>query len=220
VSTAEIGQQKEASLQFVAGGSLVEAIGGLGAVVLGILGLAGVNPQLMAAVSALAIGAALLAEGGSLASRYSALAPDFAGAAGSQEVGTGLTAELVGGVAGVALGILAILGVDPMILLSASVIVFGAALLIGSSATARVNDLRLSAATGMSERAREIAREAVSAATGAEVLVGLASITLGVLALVTGLSLSLVLVAMLAVGSAVLLAGSAVGTRIMSVVRH
>ncbi len=220
MSTVEIGHRKETSLQFVAGRSLIEAVGGLGALVLGILGLAGVDAQLMAPIATLAIAAALLAEGGSLASRYSDLAPDFAGPHASLEVGTGLTAELIGGIAGVALGILAILGVDPMTLLAAAAIVFGAALLVGSAATARVNDLRLSVTTGVSDKAREIAREAVSGATGAEVLVGLASVVLGILAIVTGGSLRLVLVAMLAVGAAILLAGSAVGTRIMSLIRH
>jgi hypothetical protein len=216
VSTAEMGHGKESSLQYVAGGSLVEAIGGLGAVILGIVGLAGVAPQLLASVAALAIGAALLAEGGSLASRYS----DFTGPYGSQEVGTGVTAELVGGMAGVALGILAILGVEPLVLLAVAAIVFGAALLIGSTATARMNDLRQSASAGMSDRARQVAREAVSGATGAQVLVGLAAVALGILALVAGARETLILIAMLAVGGSILLTGSAVGARIMSLVRH
>jgi hypothetical protein len=220
VSTAEMGHGKESSLQYVAGGSLVEAIGGLGAVILGIVGLAGVAPQLLASVAALAIGAALLAEGGSLASRYSDLAPDFTGPYGSQEVGTGVTAELVGGMAGVALGILAILGVEPLVLLAVAAIVFGAALLIGSTATARMNDLRQSASAGMSDRARQVAREAVSGATGAQVLVGLAAVALGILALVAGARETLILIAMLAVGGSILLTGSAVGARIMSLVRH
>jgi hypothetical protein len=220
VSTAEFGHEKQTSLEFVAGGSIVEAVGGLAGVVLGILGLAGVDPALMASIAALAIGAALLSESGALAGRYSSLLADMPGAYASQELGTGMTAELIGGATGVALGILAILGVAPTVLLSVAALVFGASLLVGSAATARMNDLRFAAGEGLDERTRRIMHEAVSGATGAQVMVGLGGIALGILALVGLATLSLVLVAMLAVGVSILLTGSAVGARVMSVLKH
>jgi hypothetical protein len=220
MSTAELGHEQRATLQYVAGGSIVEGIGGLAAVVLGILGLAGVFPTLMAAIAALAIGAALLSEGASLAGRYSNLVSQIGGAHASEELGTGLTTELLGGVVGVTLGILALLGVAPMTLLSVAAIAFGASLLVGSTANARLNDLRFASTGVEGDRTREIIREAVSAATGAQLLVGLGGIALGILALVGVASLNLVLIAMLAVGVSVLLSGTAIGSRMMRILRH
>ena len=46
-------QEREATMSIVAGGSFAEAIGGIGAVVLAILGLVGVMPEDMAAIVAL-----------------------------------------------------------------------------------------------------------------------------------------------------------------------
>jgi hypothetical protein len=220
MSTAELGHGQRATVQYVAGGSIVEGIGGLAAVVLGILGLAGLFPMLMAAIAALAIGAALLSEGASLAGRYSSLVSEIGGAHVSEELGTGLTTELLGGIAGVTLGILAILGVAPTTLLSVAAIAFGASLLVGSTATGRLNDLRFTSTGTEDDRTREILREAISGATGAQQLVGLGSIALGILALVGIASLNLVLIAMLAVGVSVLLSGSAIGARMMRILRH
>ena len=53
-------KQRERSMKIVTGGSLTEALGGCGAVVLAILGLAGALPITMASVGVIAIGVALL----------------------------------------------------------------------------------------------------------------------------------------------------------------
>ncbi len=215
-------QRHEVSLRLVASGSFIEAAGGIAGLILGILGLAGVWPELLAAVAVLAIGFALLAEGGALAARYADLAPEMAGGreATSHEFGTGLTAELIGGIAGVCFGVLALLRVAPTTLLSVAALVFGGALLIGSAATARLNDLRLGLGENVSDRTRRLAEEAISGATGAQVLVGLSDIVLGILSLVGVVRMDLVLIAMLATGVSVLLTGTVVGSRLMSVIQH
>ncbi|MDC0740340.1 hypothetical protein [Polyangium mundeleinium] len=56
-------QERERSMQVVTAGSLVEALGGVAAVVLAVLGLAGIARQTMIAVAIIAIGAALLFAG-------------------------------------------------------------------------------------------------------------------------------------------------------------
>jgi hypothetical protein len=66
---------------------------------------------------------------------------------------------------------------------------------------------------------QQIAREAVSAAAGMQMFVGLGSITLGILALVGLAPLTLVLVAMLALGAAVLLSGAAIRSRMLPLFR-
>ena len=65
--SAWLGQQR--AMRVVTAGSIVEALGGIGAVVLSILGLAGLARATMIAISIIAIGAALLFAGGAMASR-------------------------------------------------------------------------------------------------------------------------------------------------------
>ncbi len=210
-------QEHRATLRLVSGGSIVEAVGGTGAVVLAILGLTGISPELLASIAALALGAALLSEGGALAARFSNLLAEAAPRRVEQEIGGGLSAELLGGAAGVALGILALLGVSTMTLLAVSAIVFGASLLVGSAATAGVDALMLGVPD---DRTRQLAHEAVRGASGAQLMVGLGAVALGILALLGIDPLTLVLAAMLAVGASVLLTGSVLGGRLMSAIRH
>src|SRR5689334_3017390 len=97
----------ERSLKVATGGSVLEAIVGIAAVVLAIIGLAGILPRDMAAVGAIVIGASLLFEGGSVAASYRQA---FAGAAGGDtaaaDLGGAMTVEFLGGFAGIVLGIL------------------------------------------------------------------------------------------------------------------
>ena len=84
--------------------------------VLAILGLAGVVPMYMAFIATIVLGVALLFEGWALASRYSKLLSEMGGGLlTATELGGGITAEFLAGAAGVALGILALLGVVPMV---------------------------------------------------------------------------------------------------------
>lgn len=200
------------TMELVAGGSTGEAIGGIGAVVLAILGLAGVLPFVLAAVATICVGAALILEGGALTARYSRILREVGARSQTEvgEVGGGMTTELLGGVAGVVLGVLAILGVASLSLMAIAAIVFGVSLLLGSGTTTHLN--ALPSDYEMASAAR-VAGEAVRASAGTQVLVGLASATLGVLALIGLSPLTLVLVAMLGVGGATLMTGSALTGR-------
>jgi hypothetical protein len=203
------------SFETLAGGSAVEAAGGLGAAILGILGLAGVFPGYLEAVATIALGVALFAEGGAVAARYRRVLTQAGGGRfEASELGGGITAELLAGGAGAVLGVLALLGVVPPILIASAVIVFGAGLVFGSGATARLN--AFAAAAGSDEHTAHVAREAVRAAGGAQVLIGIASVVLGVLALVGIAPMTLALVALLALGASVMLSGSAITGRMLS----
>ena len=133
-------QGREATMSIVAGGSFAEAIGGVGAVVLAILALVGVMPERMAAIATLAVGGALLLEGIAIATRFSNLFSQTGRSlADAAELGGGMGAEFLGGVAGGVLGLLAILNIAPMTLMSIAIIVLGAALLLSSGTTYRVS---------------------------------------------------------------------------------
>ena len=107
-------------------------------------------------------------------------------------------------------------GVAPMVLTPIAAIVFGSALLMGSGATSRLSSLRIVGHEGH-EMARRVTHEAVMAASGAQVLVGLASAVLGILALLGIAPMILTLAAMLSVGASVLLSGVAISDRMLSI---
>lgn len=212
------------SAKVIGSGSSVAALCGLGAVVLSILGLAGMASVEMCAIAVLAAGAGLLIEGGAIAARHQnieAAAAVAAGHKGEMEVESGMTAEMVGGVAGIVLGILALIHIAPLALLPVSAIVLGATLLLGSGATYQVADIP--GQDQQSVRAHRMMHRAASSAAGADVLIGLGSITLGILGLigVAGHGTPLLsLVALLCVGVAGLLSGSVMGARMEAMFRH
>lgn len=209
-------RHEEQRAGYLGGGSAVEAIGGIAAVILAILGLAGVLPVYMVAIAAVVVGASLVMEGGATASRFSrtvAEAPEAAAAEG--EIGGGVTTEFLGGVAELVLGILALLGLSPEVLIPVAAIVFGGALLLGSGAAARLGSFGWSQQT--TDRAsRVVAREAASTAAATQGLIGIASIILGILAVVQIQPLTLTLVAMLALGTAILISGASLSTHLVT----
>ncbi|MEJ2344967.1 MAG: hypothetical protein P8076_02215 [Gammaproteobacteria bacterium] len=206
--------------EFVTGGSAAEIVGGVAAVVLAILGLAHVAPRFMLTIATIAIGAALLFEGASIAAEYSKLLTRTTESTfEATEMGGGMTAQMAAGIAGVVLGILALLGLDSMILAPAAAIVFGTALAFSSGMISRLNDLKIET-SGAHATARKVAREAVSASAGTQVLIGLGTVVLGILALVGIAPMVLSLVALLSVGASVLLSGSAVSGKILAMVRR
>ena len=100
-----------------------------GAVVLSILGIVGVFQNDLAAIAVIGVGVILLFQGANVVLRYTELLCE-AGATGkarAAEVSRGITAEFLAGVAGIVLGILALLRIVPMLVckISALSICFG-----------------------------------------------------------------------------------------------
>jgi hypothetical protein len=204
----------------LASGSVAEIIGGLAAIVLTILGLAHVAPTLMLPIATITIGVALVFEGGSIAAEYSRIistTPE--NTMQSVEMGGGVAAEMVAGIAGIVLGMLALLGLDSLTLSASAVIVYGTALTLSSGMTSRFNNLRIEV-SGVQHGAWRVTHDAVTAAAGTPVLVGLAAGVLGILALVGIAPTVMVLVALLTVGTSLLLSGGAVGGRLIRLFRH
>lgn len=201
----------------VIGGSSTEAIAGAAALVLAILGLAQIAPRFMIAISAIALGAGLILDGAGITAEYSRiLTRSGNGAINNVELGGGISTQIGGGVAAVVLGVLALLNLDPTTLMAIATIVLGATLVFSSGEAARLNALKIETSSDH-ELAKRVARDALTAATGTEVLVGLAAVVLGILALVGIDPTTLILVGMLAVGAAVLLTGGAVVGKMLSI---
>ena len=213
---AQEDRETKRSMKVVTGGASTEAVLGAAAVVLAILGLAEVQTFYMLTIATIAIGAALFVEGASIMGRYSALVRETGGGAISRtELGGGMSTEVAAGAAGVVLGILALIEIEPVTLCAIAVIVFGAALLLTSGATNRLAELEMVSRV-RHDYLQEATRQATQAAAGTQTLVGLAAIVLGILALIQVEPLTLTLVGLLSIGAALLFSGGAVASRMGS----
>jgi hypothetical protein len=134
----------EESVEWAAGGASTVAIGGLATAVLAIVGLAHVFPVYLAAVASILLGGAFLAEGASLTARFTRFLRQSSGMSQERvDLGGGASAPFLAGCTGIVLGILSLLGVVPEVLMAVAVIVFGAGLVVGGGASARLHSLCL-----------------------------------------------------------------------------
>ncbi len=208
---AEIAHEEKMSAATLAGGSSLELIGGGGTAVLAIIGLCGTLPFYMTTIATIVIGGALLAHGAAVTARWTDTMRRAAGDRAEQvEIGGGAGSEFLGGAGAIVLGILALAGVMPLVLLPVAMIVVGGTILLGAPAQPEIARL----APDRDRRMSQITHEAVQGTSGGMVLAGLGAIVLGILALVgVGPVYSLVQVSLLAVGIALLLSGGALTAR-------
>jgi hypothetical protein len=201
-------------------GSGTEALVGAAAVILAILGLAGIEASYMAPIAAIAVGAALLLEGVVLMAKQAEISTAFSTSESERlEASGGVSAEVLGGMGGIVLGILALINIVPNVLLPISLLVFGGCMLFGAGMTAHVRNFVIEPSSSH-PAGRMVAHEAALASIGAEALVALASIVLGILALVHIVPMTLVLVGMLILGASILLTGSAMTAWMLSAGRR
>jgi hypothetical protein len=210
---------EEHTLDAANGSSLAQSIGGLAAIILAIVGLAHVLPHYMVAIGALVIGAAFIFQGGNTFVEFSTLLPrQSGGRSGNSTVGSSVGTEVLAGVAGIVLGILALVTATPDVLLPIAVIVFGAALILTSGDVSRVNALRLERAAG-DDTAHQVARQSFSTGGGTQVFIGLTSVVLGIIGLIGYDWAVLSLVALLVIGVSVLISSTALVDKMMTFVQ-
>lgn len=190
--------------------SIVELVAGLAVFVLAILGLAEVSPTFLVAVATIVSGVGLLLYGAAALSQLNAvLARYSAPEGGLGDISSGWSTVLLAGVAGIVLGILALLGVSSTELV-ASAIALVASLLISSTAAMRMRILAATPANADPTLARIVGDMATDTA-GLQTMVGLAAIFLGVLALSGFAPTKLVLIALLELGSFSSLTSAVIG---------
>jgi len=199
------------------------------AMVLCIIGLARTD-QLswtFSSSAAIAIGAALFFEGVSISIRFSDLIRETSkGKLDIAELDAGITVESIGGLVGIALGVLALVDGLPEFMTPAAAIVFGGTLIVGSLVKIRLNTMEAEKAE-QHPLAVRAARDAVIGSAGMEVLFGLIAITLGVIALQKAIetlgvaypSQILSLVSLLAISLVILLRGSALAYKMFTIFR-
>jgi hypothetical protein len=199
----------------VLGASASELIGGAGAVVLAIIGLAHYAPLATAAICPIALGIAFALNGGLLAGERKRIrgASHMSQMEAFQFTG-GVSIEAICGVAAIVLGMISLIDVGASVLIPIAALVLGVGMMFDSAALARFN-------AAIVERADRPLMEgmvhgALALSIAAYILVGVGAIVLGILGLLGYSPLELSLIGFLALGSATLLSGAALTGRALS----
>jgi hypothetical protein len=181
----------------VGGISATQSAGAIASVTLAIIGLAGVYANIVTPVATIVIGAVFLMEALSLNTTAKRL--NSQGARRTLGMANSITAGFFGGLAGIVLGILALFQTAPGnhadVLLAVAVLVYGTALLVGGGAFSRL-----------------AATPETSTGTGTmssgSLLIGLAAVVLGILAIIGLVPMTLILVGLLSLGGCALFTSS------------
>lgn len=192
--------------------AFVQAVLGVGAATLAVIGLEHLAAEDLLAVATIVVGAALLFEGGVMAARFSALVSEM-GEVPSRLRGW-MAIEFVAGVAGITLGILAILQFSPFVLIPVAAMALGIAQIVNSGLNARLNALEMLPGAQPEGVYHKETRQTVTPYNGIGGLMGLGALVLGLIALAGISPLMLGLVAILSIAAAHLLNGT-VAFRIM-----
>lgn len=181
-------------------GLLSEGAAGIAAIVLAVIALAGISAPVLAAIIAIVIGVGLMVQAFNSAAENSKMAGL---AAASQEVGGEAMVDILTGITGIVLGILALVGINAVHLVPSALIVFGGALMLGGFMQMRPRAAPI--ASTAAGQVQIVSHQGSAAAGGMEVMVGIAAIVLGILSLIFMTSWILVLVGFIAVGAALLM---------------
>jgi hypothetical protein len=196
-------------------GGVIAVIAGIFAIV----GLAGIYPVSLVSLAAIGLGIAFLLDGAAIVKRLSALLYDAtSGKIRIAELGPGTTGETLAGITGVALGILAFLGIVPVVLALCAAIVFGAALVIGSRTKGLLHRVMVTYRQEH-QMPRDTVNQVVFGTTILQVLFGLSVFTLAIIGLGNVAPLTLSLVCMLLVAVALVLTNPALVGKVAPALR-
>ncbi|MGN6106204.1 MAG: hypothetical protein ACTHU0_13940 [Kofleriaceae bacterium] len=193
----------------VESGSTFELFAGALGVALAIVGIAGVRPIALAGAAVVAIGFALIAQGSTMAARWQALAHPLESERGDA---VGIGTEVFGGFAAIVLGVLALIGVAPTILLPVGAIVLGGSLLFGGPVQP---DLAVDLPAAPRRR-WQLTRADARSTGGVMVMAGLTALVLGILGIAgqRGPVVLLSLIGVACVGGALVLVGGLITARL------
>ena len=207
-------------------GGLIDAVGGIATIVLAVCGLAGIHAPMLAAIATIVFGIALLIQGGTMLSEYAQIIfPAGVKAAPIDQFGgSSLSAVFLVGAGGIVLGVLALLGINSAVLTPVATIAFGTALVLSSNAVWRLYVLRRASMRVESQSqfagSEILASDVASGSASIQALAGVTAIVLGILAVAgTTNDLTLNLIALLALGSTLVLTGGSLTATVLSLMR-
>lgn len=197
--------------------SWTQGIVGIIAIVLGIIGLAIMASHepvstYLDAIAGIALGVGLIFGGWALLAEYAKLLAAADTRQEAAELG-GTTVELFLGGAVVILGILALLRIAPGTLISIQIILIGAGLMLSSAAATRLAVLK-AASSAEPAIVQRVAEEIALSTANVRAMAGLSAVILGILGVVGFDPIDLTLVAMIIVGTALLVNGASLGARL------
>jgi hypothetical protein len=205
-----------------AGGAATESMGGVAVIVLTILSLLGVVPRILTPVAGIVFGIAFMVEGAAIAARQATLIEQTEKTSIQElEIGGGVTIELTIGAAAIVLGVLALIGIVPGVLMSSLTTAAGAGLILSAGSVQRLNEVQAHLVEpNLTPQRASVARVATSSAAGVQFLAGVAVTILGILGLTrTGLPLVMSSVGLLVLGCAITLSGTALASRMLRLVQ-
>jgi hypothetical protein len=185
-----------------------ETAGGLALIALGILALAGMYAGLLTSIAAVVAGVALVFMSVALNREFTEVLATSGREMVSSEAGGGLGAGAAAGITGIVLGILAILDIARPTLVAVSLIVFGAAVFINFIMSTQTRALRMTASSVPAEPAK-LTMTAAAETELTAVLVGVALVVLGIIALTGARSEVLIACAFLSFGGYLFLKATA-----------
>ncbi|MBO0737676.1 MAG: hypothetical protein J2P48_14075 [Alphaproteobacteria bacterium] len=191
-------------------GLLTEGAAGIAVIILSVIALAGISPGTLASIATIILGVGLMAQAFNSAAENSKLAA--AQPTAILDLGGETMFDSLCGIAGIVLGVLALVGISSAYLVSSALITFGGALLLSGVIGTPPKGAHAPALEGQTE-ARPYRG---AAATGAvEILIGVAAIVLGILSLASMVSWVLVLVGFLVVGAGLLMVSATFSGTVM-----
>lgn len=194
-------------------GTAVEGIVGLAAAVLSILGLAGAYGFTLLPVATVVLGLAMIIEARVVIRRFAAVMLELGEVRGYRTTAGGMSIEALAGIAGVTLGLLAMLGMNPETLCAIAVIIYGSAVLFTIGTITMINSI-IASGSSKNPLARAMAASVYNTSSDVRVLVGMGTLTLGILALVGIHPQTMVLTAVLSVGGSLFLETFALGEKL------
>lgn len=205
-------------------GGFVDAAGGVATVVLAIVGLAHTLPEMMISIATIVFGAALLIQAGAMLSEYAEILAPTSATAPAEELGGGsLSALFLAGAAGIVLGVLGVLGLNPAVLSSCAIIAFGAAMLLSANSVWHLHRVKqatqIAAQPTPASAAEIIANDMALGSASVQALAGLAAIVLGIIALAGGNATILPLAALLVLGGTLVATGTTLSASVMGFMR-
>lgn len=196
---------EETAVNQVRSGSTFELVASIVGAGFAILGLAGVMSLAMASLATIAVGFALLANGVSMSLwRQRSMRSNWH----DRSETVGVSSEVAGGLATIVLGVLSLITDNGIHLMPVAAIVIGASVLLGGPAQSHL------ASIVRPHRHDEGTQGMIWASGGAMAMAGGAALGLGIFALVQDVYVGTTLVAMLAVGVALAMAGGALVSRL------
>jgi hypothetical protein len=196
-------------------GGFADAIGGIATVVLAIIALSGTHADLLIPIAIIVFGAALMLQAGTMLSEYTHISfPTETSSVSVEDFrGGGLSMLFLAGAAGIILGVLALIGIAPVILTAIAAIVFGGSLVVSSTAVWHLHVVKHAARrAAMSPDWRQwseiLAGQMASGSAGMQAMAGLAAVVLGILAVIGTFPAVLTLVALLVMGVTIVLTGA------------